>query len=155
MVRSSLAVVLAASVSAAAAAPMFPLPAGAEKAGHAVIEEGVAEQDYFRYRAKYPSTEAVEYYAALLKGWTLCQPKDKGWIGYGDQSNGANRYMHTYSRFFLSPKGDEAVLVFLRYQSPGVAYRPAPEDDDQFVGVIRYRPKDMHEFLRMQSESCE
>jgi hypothetical protein len=134
---------------------MFPVPAGAENFGHAIIEEHVAEQDFFTYRSKYPSTEALEHYAALLKGWIVCPGQFDGWTGYGDQANGANEYLHIYSRFFLAPNRDEAVFVFLRYKSPGLVHREVPTTDEQFVGVIRYRPKDMEEFLRMQPERCE
>jgi hypothetical protein len=135
--------------------PMFPLPVGAEKFSHVTIEEHIAEQDFFTYRSKYPSTAALEHYVALLKGWTVCRGQSDEWTAYGDQANGANEYLHLYSRFFLSPKRDEAVLVFLRYKSPGLVQREVPTTDEQFVGVIRYRPREMDQFLSMQPERCE
>ena len=121
---------------------MFPVPPGAEKADHVVLSPRIAEQDYFWMKAEYPSTPALEHYAKLFAAWRQCGTPEKGWDGYGDMSNGQNRYRHNFVRYWISPANDRAVTVLFEYQSAGVAYRKRPDNDNQFVEVIQHRVRD-------------
>ena len=121
---------------------MFPVPPGAEKADHVVLSPRIAEQDYFWMKAEYPLTPALEHYAKLFTTWRQCGAPEKGWDGYGDVSDGQNRYRHNFVRYWISPANDRAVTLLFEYQSGGVAYRKRPDNDNQFVAVIQYRVRD-------------
>ena len=121
---------------------MFPVPPGAEMPAHVVLSPRIAEQDYFWMKAEYPATPALEHYAKLFASWRQCGSPEKGWDGYGDLSDGQNRYLHNFARYWISPTNDRAVTVLFQYQSPGVDTRRRPENDNQFIAVIQHRVRD-------------
>ena len=121
---------------------IFPVPTGAEKPAHVVLSPRVAEQDYFWMKAEYPATPALDHYKKLFANWQQCGMPEKGWDGYGDMSNGQNRYLHNFVRYWISPANDRAVTVLFQYQSAGVANRKRPDNDNQFVALIQHRVSD-------------
>jgi hypothetical protein len=121
---------------------MFPVPAGAEKPGHVVLQPRIAEQDYFWIKAEYPATPALDHYEKIFANWRQCGTPVEGWDGYGDMSHGENSYLHNFVRYWISPANDRAVTVLFRYRSTGAAHRKRPDNDDQFVAVIQHRVSD-------------
>lgn len=121
---------------------MFSLPAGAEKAGHVVLQPSIAEQDFFWLQVPYPSVVALDHYSKVFANWRQCTSPDTGWISYGDSAQGANRFIHIRSHFWVSAKDDEAVTLILRYESKGSSFRKVPDNDRQFVAVIHHRIPD-------------
>jgi hypothetical protein len=145
---------LIAATVAAAADMMFPVPAGAEKPAHVVLSRGVAEQDYFFIKAPYPQTPALAHYEKVFAKWVACKPWQHDWDGYGDAANGANRYVHHFTRHWVTTDNRQAVTLLFRYESPGTAFRNRPENDNQFVAVIRHRVPDARAFLSELKVEC-
>jgi len=48
----------------------------------------------------------------------------------------------------------QAVTVLFQYTSPGTKDRPYPDNDNQFVAVLRYRSADASAFLAQTSIEC-
>jgi hypothetical protein len=134
--------VFASSAFAASGKMMFPVPEGASKPDHVVLSPRIAEQDYFWMKAEYPGTPALDHYTKLFAGWTPCGDPAKGWDGYGDMSDGQNRYLHNFVRYWISPANDRAVTLLMQYQSKGVEFRRRPDNDNQFVALIHHRVSD-------------
>src|SRR3989442_14195435 len=98
-----IAVFTASAVAAPGKKTMFPVPQGAEKPDHVVLSPRIAEQDYFWMKAEYPATPALDHYAKLFSRWTQCGDPEEGWDGYGDMSDGHDRYLHNFVRYWVSP----------------------------------------------------
>src|SRR6266567_4054206 len=137
-----IALLVAPAGAASGKKTMFPVPPGAEKPDHVVLSPRIVEQDYFWMKAEYPATPALEHYVKIFATWRQCGTPEKGWDGYGDESNGQNRYLHNFVRYWISPANDRAVTVLFQYRSAGVAYRKRPDNDNQFVAVIQHRVRD-------------
>jgi len=155
IVRTAVAVLafLAAGV-ALAAKTMFPVPLGAEKPDHVVLSPGVAEQDYFFMRAPYPVTPALSHYEKLFANWVSCKPWEPGWEGYGDAAKGANQYVHRFTRNWIASDNRLAVTLLFEYRSPGTAFRSRPENDNQFIAVIRHRVPNASAFFADIKVQC-
>jgi hypothetical protein len=139
---------------ARSAPTMFPLPPGAERPGHVVLHPSIAEQDFFWMKVPYPSTPALDHYDRVFSKWHQCSSPDPGWVSYGDLADGANRFLHNFVRYWISPQNDMAVTVLLRYESQGIAYRERPDNDEQFVAVIRHRVANAAAFLADLKVTC-
>src|SRR5437879_2710991 len=138
MRRLVLTILLSAATSIASAADlMFPAPTRASGAAHAVIAPGVAEQDYFWLTEAYPSSTAMDHYGHLFEKWHRCRSRQEGWVSFGDLTTRPPRFVHQLARSWVNSSNDTAVTVSLRYQSSGEDARPAPENDHQFVFVLR------------------
>lgn len=133
---------------------MFPVPPGAEKPSHVVLSAGVAEQDYFWLKASYPETPALDHYAKVFADWVSCKSWEPKWFGYGDSANGASRYLHQFSRHWIARDNRRAVSLLFQYESPGTAYRNRPDNDRQFVGLIRHRVPDAAAFFADIKVEC-
>ena len=150
----ALALTLVAGVATAGGKLMFPLPAGAKSPAHVVLSPGVGEQDYFWLETPYPATPALSHYASLFGNWIECKPWRTGWRGFGDASNGANRYVHDFSRNWITRTNDRAVTLLFKYESKGLGYRERPDNDNQFVAVISYRVPDAAAFFAKVQIDC-
>jgi hypothetical protein len=139
---------------AMAAQTMFPIPSDAEKAGHVVLSPGTAEQDYFFIKAQFPETPALPHYAKIFADWVPCKPSSPDWDGYGDAANGANRYTHNFVRYWITADNRQAVTLLFQYYSPGTASRRRPDNDNQFVAVIRHLVPDAKAFLAELKVDC-
>ena len=148
------AIGLAIAGSAVSAETMFPVPAGAEKPAHVVLSPGVAEQDYFFMKVPYPDTSVVGHYANVFANWVPCKPWNDGWEGYADSANGAYRFIHRFTRNWLSTDNHAAVGLLLQYESPGTAFRPRPDNNNQFVAVLRHRVADANSFFADMKVQC-
>ena len=142
------------TTAATAADLMFPVPPGAEKPAHVVLSRGVAEQDYFFMKAPYPETPALAHYEKVFAKWMACKPWEPGWDGYGDAANGADRYIHRFTRHWVTSDNRQAVTLLFQYQSSGTAFRHRPENDSQFVAVIRHRVPDARAFFADIKVDC-
>ena len=148
IVRTPAALIaLLSATMAVAAETMFPVPLGAEKPAHVVLSRGVAEQDYFFMKAPYPETPALAHYAKVFADWVPCKPWEPEWSGYGDAANGASRYVHRFAKHWVTADNHQAVTLLFQYESPGTAFRRRPENDNQFVAVIRNRVPDAKAFF--------
>jgi hypothetical protein len=154
MRRAAVTVGLIVANAAVAAPTMFPIPTGAEKPGHVVLSPGTAEQDYFFMKAQFPETPALSHYAKIFADWVPCKPWAPDWDGYGDAANGANRYVHHFVRYWITTDNLQAVTLLFQYQSPGTAFRRRPDNDNQFVAVIRHRVPDAKVFLAELKVEC-
>lgn len=133
---------------------MFPVPPGADKPSHVVLSPGVAEQDYFWLNAVYPETPALSHYAKVFANWLQCKPWEPEWWGYGDSANGANQYLHQFTRHWITPDNRQAVTLLFQYTSAGTAYRKRPDNDRQFVALLRHRVPDATAFLADIKVEC-
>jgi len=138
-----------------AAPAMFPLPKNAFAPGHTVLEPSVAEEDYFWVNEKYPSTSAFDHYGRLFAKWHECVAKEKGWGSFGDVSDGQDSFIHQRVRFWVTPKNDVAVFVLLKYRSKGSARREKPDNEKQFVAVIKYTMPNANTVFAPFEVSCE
>ena len=147
-------VILVASPYVWAAEAMFPLPLGARDFKHLVLQPDVAEQDFFSLRTQYPSTIALEHYNRVLATWRQCPGREKDWISYSDESRNTSQFVHIRSHFFATRKNDRAIAIILRYESNGAGRRAMPDDDHQFVTVVRYSVPDAAAFLSELGAVC-
>jgi hypothetical protein len=150
----SLSLVALVASQAFAAPTMFPVPPGAEKADHVILQRSVAEQDYFWMNAPYPSTTALDHYEQVFSTWRPCKSSESGWVSYGDVANGASRFLHQFTRYWITPENNRAVTVLLQYESMGTSYRQHPDNDRQFVAVLHYRVPDAAAFLADLKVTC-
>ena len=150
--RRALIIGLLLASGAAAAATMFPVPPGARHPSHVVLQRGSAEQDHFWLKAAYPATPALDHYTKLFANWLPCKPQEPGWRSFGDDQSGL--FFHKLSRHWVSVDNKEAVTVLFQYTSPGTKDRPYPDNDNQFVAVLRYRSADASAFLAQTSIEC-
>lgn len=144
-----------ASAVVGASASMFPLPSGAVDVGHVVLQPGVGEQDYFWFNEPYPGTTAMDHYAKVFSKWRLCRGWNEAWSSYGDVAGGRNSFVHQLVKHWTNPSNDMAVVVALKYDSPGSTYRPKPANDRQYVAVMRYKVPDASKFLVELGIKCE
>lgn len=149
-----LAVFASPTAALAGSLPMYPLPKGADRPGHVVISQGVAEQDYFWLKAPYPTTPAVTHYTKVFSTWKQCGSPEKGWDSFGDVSSGQNRYLHQFVRYWISPTNDRAVTLLIQYQSAGVAPRKSPDDDSQYVVLVQHQVRDAAAFFASVDVKC-
>lgn len=148
------AIGLAIAGSAVSAETMFPVPADAEKPAHVLLSPGVAEQDYFFMKVPYPDTAVVAHYAKVFGNWVSCKPWNDGWESYADSANGANRFIHRFTRNWVSTDNHLAVSLLLQYESSGTASRPRPDNNNQFVAVLRHRVPDAKAFFADMRVQC-
>jgi hypothetical protein len=149
------AVLLGASTAISAATPMFPLPSGAIDPGHVVLQPGVGEQDYFWINEKYPGTTAMDHYSKLFSKWHLCRGWNEAWSSYVDRTGGKNTFVHQLVRHWTNPSNDMAIVVAAKYDSPGSVYRTTPDNERQYVAVMRYKVPDASKFLVELGVKCE
>lgn len=121
------------AVKASAEDLMFPVPPGAESPEHVILDPGFSEQDYFWIKASYPDTPALAHYSKLFDGWLECTSWAAGWDGIlrGD------RYLHRFMRHWANVENTLAITLLFQYSSPGFKPRAQPDNDRQFVAVIR------------------
>jgi hypothetical protein len=121
------------AATASADGLMFPAPPGAELSEHVILSPGVSEQDYFWIKASYPDTPALAHYSKIFDGWLECKPWKPGWDGRGED----NRYIHRFVRNWINVENNRTVTLLFQYSSPGSKHRAHPDNDRQFVAVIR------------------
>jgi len=132
---------------------MFATPPGAESPRHVVVGPD-AEQDYFWLTATYPATPALAHYEKVFAAWTECKPWATGWEGYGDLASGDPRYVHRFTRNWISRDNKQAVTVLFQYQSMGAGHKERPDNDRQSVSVIDYRVPDAAAFFAEMKVTC-
>jgi hypothetical protein len=145
---------LIACTSAETNTMMFPVPPGAESPSHIALSPGVGEQDYFWLNAPFPETPALPHYSQIFSDWVECKPWRPGWDGYGDASNEAKRYVHRFARHWISKANDHAITLLFQYESPGLDFRQRPDNDKQFVAVIKYKVPDAGAFFSEVKIAC-
>jgi hypothetical protein len=134
---------------------MYPVPTGAIDAVHDVLQTNVHEQDSFWLIQKYPSSTAVEHYQRVFAGWRNCYGPEREWWSFGDHSTGEDRFIHQLLRHWLNAANDTAVTVVLRYSSSGIEDRAVPDNERQFVVVLRHRQPDAEKYLNDNEVQCE
>ena len=135
-----------------AGATMFPLPPDARRPAHVVLTPGSAEQDYFWLKALYPATPALGHYTKVFARWLPCEPQEADWRSFGDASNGL--FLHQFLRYWISGDNRQAVTLLFQYTSPGTAHRARPDNDNQWVAVLRHRVPDAATFLSGMDVEC-
>jgi hypothetical protein len=119
---------------ASAATPMFQVPKGALEAEHITLQPGVAWQDHFFLKEKYPGSSALEHYSRAFFDWRSCFWAKRDWESILDASSGSVRQLHRRVRFWVSPTNREWVMVTLQYGSP-MGSGGGLADDRQYVVV--------------------
>lgn len=137
--RTATVVIALFTCTAYAQPSMFPLPKGAAKPSHVVIAPGVSEQDYFWLNEAYPSSSALDHYARVFAKWRPCHQREMGWSGFGDVSGGRDEYVHQRMRHWVNAADDVAITLALRYTSQGATFHRAPDNDEQYVALIRMK----------------
>ena len=133
---------------------MFPVPPAAESPSHVVLSPGVGEQDYFWLTVPFPETPALPHYSRIFSDWVECKPWRLGWDGYGDASNEQKRYVHRFARHWISRENDRAVTLLFRYESAGLEFRQRPDNDKQFVAIIKYTVPDAAAYFSEVKIDC-
>jgi hypothetical protein len=133
---------------------MFPVPSGAESPSHVVLSPGVGEEDYFWLKAPFPETPALPHYSKVFSDWVECKSWTAGWDGHGDASNEAKRYVHRFARHWISKENDRAITLLFQYESAGLDFRQRPDNDKQFVAVIRYKVPDAAAYFSEVKIDC-
>ena len=139
---------------AAAATTMFPVPKAAIHPGHHVIAPGIAEQDHFWLKEAFPSSSAIDHYDRIFAKWQRCRSRDDGWDSFGDLAKGEQRYVHQRLRYWVNAANDTAVTLALVYNSKGTQSRPVPENDDQFVVLVRHMQPNASKLLSDVGAKC-
>jgi hypothetical protein len=150
------AVALAAPILAFGASTMFPLPKNAVDVHHVVISPEVSEEDYFWVSEKYPASSAIDHYKRVFSKWRSCNGMEKNdWALFGDWSKGEGQFIHQRMLQWVNAADDTAVTVIAKYTSAGHTYRITPDDDRQFVAVLRFRQSNASQMLKEMNVTCE
>ena len=134
---------------------MYPVPERALDVEHVVLQPGIIEQDHFFLSEKYPGASAVDHYRKVFSKWRLCFWDDRGWSSFGDASGRERRFIHQFVRHWVSPRNDVAVTLMLRYTSAGLEYRAVPDNERQFVVLLRRKSKNAEKALGQIGAKCE
>jgi hypothetical protein len=132
---------LAAPEAGRAAGTMFAVPEGATKVGHVVLQSGVAEEDHFLLTEKYPGSAAADHYSRILSSWRPCTAKQTQWTSFGDINDGKEQTVHELSRHWVNKANDTSVTLLLKYTSAGIKRGAVPDNDMQYVVVVRKKLK--------------
>ena len=156
LMRAALFMIFIVGANAAGAADklMFPVAKSAEQLGHVVLQPSIAEQDHYSVNAEFPSTTVLDHYDKVFAKWVSCKTADSGWISYGDLSSGSGRFIHNNVKYWVSKDNKTAITVFLRYESKRDFDRLRPDNNRQFVGVLRHRVDDARGFLSAFHAKC-
>jgi hypothetical protein len=139
---------------ASAATPMFQVPKGALEAEHVTLQSGVAWQDHFFLKEKYPGSSALDHYSQVFSDWRSCFWTNRDWESVLDGSSGSIRQLHRRVRFWASPTNREWVMVTLQSGTlNGGGIRPA--DDRQYVVVSIRRSTDAISELMELDAKCD
>jgi hypothetical protein len=136
-------IALLASSVAMTAETMFPVPQGATEIGHVVLQPGADEEDHFFLTERYPGAPAVKHYSAFFSQWSSCDASKVGWDSFADASRPEPRFVHQLARYWVNQRNNVAVILVLRYESPGLTTQMVPSSDRQFVAVMRLRHHDV------------
>jgi hypothetical protein len=141
---------------AGAAEPLtFAVPLGAIEPGHVTLQPGVASQDHFFLKEKYPGTSALAHYAKVFSTWQPCYWSQRGWETVADASIQPPRLIHRQVRFWVAPTNAQWVMVTMQYESPGLAERAVPVSDRQFVVVALRKAPDAHKDVALMGVKCD
>jgi hypothetical protein len=133
---------------------MFPVPKNANAPTHIVLQPSVVEEDYFWVTEKYPASSTLDYYGHVLAKWRKCTGPEKEWNSFGDLANSEPQFIHQRARYWVSAKNDAAIIVMIKYHSKGSAWRDKPDNDKQFVAVVKYTQPEARKMLDSLKVSC-
>lgn len=133
---------------------MFPTPRNAEQRGHVVLQPSIAEQDHYFVVEEFPSTTVFDHYNKVFAKWISCKAPHPGWISYGDLSSRSERFIHINTKFWVSKDNKTSITVFLRYESRSADDHVRPDNNRQFVGVLRHRVDDARSLLSTFNAEC-
>ncbi|WP_207907336.1 hypothetical protein [Paucimonas lemoignei] len=114
----------------------------------------IAEQDYFWMNTPYPSETALAHYNAIFAKWTSCKGSEYGWTSFGDLSGNESKFIHRQIKYWVNARNNQAVTLQLQYKSQGAVYRNVPDNDRQFVVVLRHKTPNAKAFLKEVGVEC-